>query len=449
MQNLMLIFFLFSKMNTQQIIDIVMNSDSDMSEINDSDSSVLSDYIESDSDSTRTSGSIGGGDSDEDDENGVHFPSSSQLPGRRQVRRRRRDYIWQVANRQPPLFTFGGMQGPTAKAAVNDENNPYDYFKLFFTDRFLETLVIETNRYASQYLTRTTLTPHARAHKWTPVTTEELERFLGLVLLTGIIDKKGRIADYWRTKPPLQTPFFNQTMSRDRFQLISSFLHFNNNDAMPSECTDKLYKIRPILETLVEKWQEVYAVGEHIAIDEGILKWRGRLSFRVYNKDKPTKYGIKAYILADSASGYCWNMDIYHCERKPIKETVMGLLTNKCLGLWHSLYMDNWYNSVELSEFLLTAQVHTVGTLRKNRGSPPEINNPQNMARHDVIARDNGHVMVLAWKDRRIVKAISTKHDNSVISITRRKKEEEVRWKRWKSQWRFVITMSICLVSIM
>ena len=403
-------------MNTQDVVDIVMDSDSDMSEIDDSD---LSDYIVSDSDST--SGSIVGGDSD-DDENSVQFPSSSQQPGRRQVRRRRRDYNWQAANRQPPRFTFGGMQGPTAKAAVNDENNPYDYFKLFFTDMFFETLVIETNRYASQYLTRTTLTPHARAHKWTPVTAEELERFLGLVLLTGIIDKKGRIADYWSTKPPLQTPFFNQTMPRDRFQLISSFLHFNDNDALPSDCTDKLYKIRPIFETLVEKWRELYAVGEHIAIDEGMLKWRGRLSFRVYNKDKPTKYGIKAYILADSASGYCWNMDIYHCERKPIKETVMGLLTNKCLELWHSLYMDNWYNSVELSEFLLTAQVHTVGTLRKNRGSPPEINNPQNMARHDVIARDNGHVMVLAWKDKRIMKAISTKHDSSVISITRRKK---------------------------
>ena len=76
--------------------------------------------------------------------------------------------------------------------------------------------MIETNRYASQYLTSITFTPHERAHKWTPVTVKELETFWGLVLLTGIIDKKGRIADYWRTKPPLQTPFFNQTMpSRD------------------------------------------------------------------------------------------------------------------------------------------------------------------------------------------------------------------------------------------
>ena len=40
-------------------------------------------------------------------------------------------------------------------------------------------------------------------------------------------------------------------------------------------------------------------LGEHIDIDEGMLKWRGRLSFRVYNKEKPTKYGIKGFILAD------------------------------------------------------------------------------------------------------------------------------------------------------
>ena len=82
------------------------------------------------------------------------------------------------------------MQALTAEAAVvNVENDPYDYFKLFFTDRFLETLVIETKRNASQYLTSIT--------------------FLGLILLTGIMDKKGKIADYWRTKPSSQMPFFN------------------------------------------------------------------------------------------------------------------------------------------------------------------------------------------------------------------------------------------------
>ena len=40
----------------------------------------------------------------------------------------------------------------------------------------------------------------------------------------------------------------------------------------------------------------------------------------------------------------------------------------------------------------------------------------------DIIARDNGKDLVLAWKDKRVVKAISTKHDASTTTVTRRKK---------------------------
>ena len=107
-------------------------------------------------------------------------------------------------------------------------------------------------------------------------------------------------------------------MSRDRFQLISSNLHFNDNEAMPDAPRDALYKVglRPVLHYLVEKWKEMYSLGEYISIYEGMLKWRGRLHFRVYTKDKPTKYGIKSYILAVSKTGYCWNVDIYHKQKK-------------------------------------------------------------------------------------------------------------------------------------
>ena len=158
MQNLSLIFCLFSKINTE-VVNIVMDSDSDMSEINDSDLSILSNYFERDSHST--SESTGEGDSD-DDENGVHLSSFSQQPGHRQIHEKR-DYIRQAAKWQLPFFTVDRIQGPTAKAAIKDENNPYNYFKLFFTNRFLEALVSETNHYACQYLIITTLTPHTRA----------------------------------------------------------------------------------------------------------------------------------------------------------------------------------------------------------------------------------------------------------------------------------------------
>ena len=92
-----------------------------------------------------------------------------------------------------------------------------------------------------------------------------------------------RYACAMRGKRVILLRIFNQTMSRDRFQLLTTFLHFNDNEKMSSHCEDKIYKIRPILDYLVNKWRELCALGKHIAIDEGMLKWRGRLSFRVYN----------------------------------------------------------------------------------------------------------------------------------------------------------------------
>ena len=107
--------------------------------------------------------------------------------------------------------------------------------------------------------------------------------------------------------------------------------------------------------------------------------------------------------------------------------------------------MDNWYNSVELSEALLAQKIHTVCTLRCNRGEPSEIRNAKRLSRHDVIARDNGKVMVLAWQDKQIVKAITTKHNNGFITMQRRK-EGRAKWKLFKNLVVFAITTNTCQV---
>ena len=397
--------------------ELVLNSDSDESMLeNESDAEDSDDMNISDESS------------DTDDAPSTSQAAQSGCGGRRTQVRGGNNYVWCPATRQPQRIGFTGNPGPTALAEVSDPENFLEYFQLIINDDVLGIVVEETNRYAGQFFSSTagTLPTHSRAHDWKPLTLPELKIFLGLTLLTGILDKRGHLSDYWSKNPLLYTPFFGQTMSRNRYQNILKFLHFNDNAARPSDSTDKLYKLRPIHDKIVENWRTLYNPGEQISIDEGMLKWRGRLSFRVYNKDKPTKYGIKAYILADSNSGYCWNMDIYHGKGKRLRETVTGLLADTCLRSGHSLYMDNFYNSVELSEELLADKVHTVGTLRSHRGEPSEIRsaksgNPK-MKAGDCISRDNGRVMVLAWKDKRVVTALSTKHDGSLAAITRRKK---------------------------
>ena len=46
----------------------------------------------------------------------------------------------------------------------------------------------------------------------------------------------------------------------------------------------------------------------------------------------------------------------------------------------------------------------------------------QNLGKHDVVARHNGKVMVLVWKNKIIVKAVTTRHGNSLVTICRREK---------------------------
>lgn len=83
-------------------------------------------------------------------------------------------------------------------------------------------------------------------------------------------------------------------------------------------------KVRSVLDYLVTKFQELYKPNTNICIDEGMLLWRGHLAFKVYNHQKPVKYGIKSYNLCDSETGYCFNLKPYCGESASLGDTVVS-----------------------------------------------------------------------------------------------------------------------------
>lgn len=98
-------------------------------------------------------------------------------------------------------------------------------------------------------------------------------------------------------------------------------------------------------------------------------------------------------------------------------------------GYW--LFMDNYYNSVELSQKLVGLKIHVTGTLRTNRkGNPLEVTKKKLKAGQHIWARKN-KVYVSKWVDKRPVLMITTlKHPKMTLLIDRhgkiRKKPEEV-----------------------
>jgi len=127
----------------------------------------------------------------------------------------------------------------------------------------------------------------------------------------GIV-REPEIAHYWSTNPLLKGSIFNSVMPQNRFQSILQFLHFADNRQFdPNDPDrDRLYKVRPVVEYLVNKSRTVYVPEDHISIDRELLLWKGHLAFKQYIAMKRARFGIKLFSLCET-SGYLWNSFVY------------------------------------------------------------------------------------------------------------------------------------------
>ena len=117
-----------------------------------------------------------------------------------------------------------------------------------------------------------------------------------------------QMEDNWSKRLLFQTNY-GLVIRRTKFSMINSFLHLNDN-TQPNK-QDKLYKIKPIIEYLNSKFMKYYELGNSLSIDEGMIKFNGLVSFKQYIKIKPVKYGVKAFLIADSFNYYCHKIIIY------------------------------------------------------------------------------------------------------------------------------------------
>lgn len=161
-----------------------------------------------------------------------------------------------------------------------------------------------------------------------------------------------------------------------------------------------MHKVLPLLNTLLKKFQEACYPDEVLSLDESLLLFRGRLSFRQYIKGKAAKYGIKFFELC-STDGYVFNIEIYKGQQETMEalskiDSLVLRLMSPYLNTGHHLIMDNYYNSVGLSDLLLRKhKTHTTGTLRANRKKNPKVVTLQKLKKGEHIWRRKGPIYVL------------------------------------------------------
>ena len=81
-------------------------------------------------------------------------------------------------------------------------------------------------------------------------------------------------------------------LSRNKFDFMWRYIHLQDN-TVPAPVGEKVWKLRWFLNHLTTRFQEVYTPYQNCTIDESMIKFKGRLSFRQYLPAKPIKWGDK------------------------------------------------------------------------------------------------------------------------------------------------------------
>ena len=111
---------------------------------------------------------------------------------------------------------------PTSEDGTID---PIDCYRHFITDEVLNLMVRETNRYAEQYLLTHKPSKRSKDLQWEPTTNENMLKFLGIVIEMGLVQMP-KIDYYWSKSQLYGSKIIQNTMSRDKFELLLKFFSF-------------------------------------------------------------------------------------------------------------------------------------------------------------------------------------------------------------------------------
>lgn len=89
-------------------------------------------------------------------------------------------------------------------------------------------------------------------------------------------------------------------MNINRFYFLLQSLRFDNiTNRLEMSKLDKFAPFRYVFERFVKNCEHNFCLGEYVTIDEQLIPFTGRCSFRQYMKSKPAKYGLKLLTMTD------------------------------------------------------------------------------------------------------------------------------------------------------
>nr|BDT63058.1 MAG: piggyBac transposable element-like protein [Trachysalambria curvirostris nimavirus] len=263
--------------------------------------------------------------------------------------------------------------GPTE--AIDEAERPSDFFLHFFDNEMIGQIALHTNETIDEikpkYKVQNAHTDH--------VTLLELRAVIGLLLFTGA-KKDNHVGTHELWSLAYGSSLYRCVMSEQRFLFILRCLRFDDKRTREErKKKDNFAAIRGLWEKFIGHCIKNYEPGENVTIDEQLLAFRGRCSFKMHIPNEPAKYGLKIIMVCDAKSHYMFNASPYlgkgtiTDKRRLMSHAASIDVLAPLLDTSRNVTMDNWFTTIPLLEELKEHGISGVGTIKRKPYIPNEI----------------------------------------------------------------------------
>lgn len=294
------------------------------------------------------------------------------------------------------------------------------FFRLFFPDHVLDTIVNNTNIYAES---KGAVDDDKRP--WHALTRQDLLRFLSILIYRGIFPS-AQLKDYWAMDHRFPVHKITSLMTQTRFEQIKRYLHISDHTAPHVHYYDK---VQPLLNHVQATSQRHYVPKTSVSVDEMIVRFGGRSQHTYRLKGKPTPVGYKILALCDSGYTYAFLPESRVSQASDLppdtpsdNDDRLSMTGRKVMFLVEQLpfdrhvfniYMDNYFSTIPLFKNLRNRQIGACGTCRPHTPMFPDALKGFKDVKMDWDEKGAvivNNVLVLLWMDNGPVTMLSTIH---------------------------------------
>lgn len=166
---------------------------------------------------------------------------------------------------------------PPSKTVNDDVVLPYDFFRLFISDEFLDMLSTKSKLYCTR---------RGAVDKASLLNKDNLLTSMAIMYMSGYVTPAQKKL-WWENRPDTQHLYVKKAMSRDTFRAVTSFTYFVEPE--DQDLTDPFWKVWPLFDVINQSAKQLVQQSEYVSVDESMIRYFGPHPLKQAIREKPER----------------------------------------------------------------------------------------------------------------------------------------------------------------